>query len=130
MFYITNKESRFPAPTCRGRRLRSTALNMPTALVPLTRYGIVLFLSGFHALSLPIGVLGCSVSIVIGMVYDGLTRRAVHPAYWIGLIALLAIEVSLLPQVKGDAVVWINEGLAVIGERLGTFNKPESTVEF
>lgn len=35
-------------------------------------FRLVLFLIGFHPLSLPISVLGCSVLNVIGMVYDGL----------------------------------------------------------
>lgn len=93
-------------------------------------FRLILFLSGFHPLSLPAGVLGCSLFIIIGITYDGLTRRAVHPVYWIGLVALFAVEVSLLPQINGDTVAWINRGLAAIGEYLGVLYRPEPTVEF
>ncbi len=93
-------------------------------------FRLILFLSGFHPLSLPAGVLGCSVFIVIGMVYDRTTRRAVHPAYWVGLVTLLAVQVPLLPQVNGDAVAWINQGLATMGDHLGVLYQPDPTVEF
>lgn len=93
-------------------------------------FRLILFLSGFHPLSLPAGTLSCSLFILIGMVYDRVTRGVVHPAYWIGLIALFAVEVPLLPQVNGDLVAWINDGLAVVGEQLGVFYEPEPTVEF
>lgn len=93
-------------------------------------FRLILFLSGFHPLSLPIGVLSCSLFIVFGIIYDWITRRAVHPVYWIGLIALLAVEISLLPQVNEGAVAWINQGLAGLGEHLGVFYQPEPTVEF
>lgn len=93
-------------------------------------FRLILFLSGFHPSSLPAGVLGCSVFIIIGMLYDGITRRAVHPAYWIGLVALLAVQTSLLPQVNGDLVAHINQGLAAIGDHLGILYQPDPTVEF
>lgn len=93
-------------------------------------FRLILFLSGFHPLSLPVGVFACSLFILIGIVYDWITRRAVHPAYWVGLVALVAVQALLLPQVNGDAVASINEGLAVIGEHLGVFYEPEPTVEF
>lgn len=91
---------------------------------------LILFMSGFHALSLPVGVLGCSLFILIGIAYDWLSRRAVHPVYWIGLIALLGIQTLLLPQVNGDGVAWLNQGLAAVGEHLSMFYHPEPTVEF
>lgn len=93
-------------------------------------FRLILFLSGFHPLSLPIGVLSCSLFIVIGIAYDWLTRRTVHPAYWIGLVALFAVEVPLLQQVNGDLVAWVNQGLAVVGENLSVLYQPEPTVEF
>lgn len=93
-------------------------------------FRLVLFLSGFHPLSLPIGVFACSLFIIIGAAYDGFTRRAVHPAYWIGLAALILVQGLLLPQVNGDAVAAINEQLAVVGEYLGVLYEPEPTVEF
>lgn len=93
-------------------------------------FRLILFLSGFHPLSLPIGVLSCSLFIVIGVVYDWFTRRAVHPVYWIGLVVLFAVEVLLLPQVNEDAVAWINQGLAALGEHLSVLYQPEPTVEF
>ena len=91
---------------------------------------VIMFLTGFHPLSIPAGTLGCSLFIIIGMSHDWFTRRAVHPVYWIGFAALVVIEVSLLPQVNGDAVAWINQGLAAIGDHLGILYQPHPTVEF
>ena len=91
---------------------------------------LILFLSGFHPLSLPIGVLGCGLFIIIGIAYDWLTRGKVHPVYWMGLFALLGIQSLLMPQVNGDAVAWLNQGLAAVGEHLSVFYHPEPTVEF
>lgn len=93
-------------------------------------FRLILFLSGFHPLSLPAGTLSCSLFIVIGIVYDLFTRRAVHAVYWIGLVALFAVELPLLPQINSDAVAWINERLAAMGEHLGFLYHPEPTVEF
>lgn len=93
-------------------------------------FRLILFLSGFHPLSLPAGTLSCSLFIVIGIVYDLLTRRTVHAAYWIGLVALFAVELLLLPQINSDAVAWINERLAAMGEHLHFLYHPEPTVEF
>lgn len=91
---------------------------------------VIMITTGFHPLSIPAGTLGCSLFIIIGIAYDGFTRRAVHPVYWIGLAALLVLEISVLPQVSGDAGAWINQGLAAIGERLGVLYQPHPTVEF
>jgi hypothetical protein len=90
---------------------------------------VIMFLSGFHPLSIPAGTLGCGLFIMIGMTYDWFTRRAVHPVYWMGVGALLVVEISLLPQVNGDAVAWINQGLAAIGDHLGILYQPHPTVE-
>lgn len=91
---------------------------------------VIMFLSDFHPLSIPAGTLGCGLFIILGMSYDGITRRAVHPVYWIGLATLLVVEISLLPQVNGDAVAWINQGLAAIGDHLGILYQPHPTVVF
>ncbi|SMD43975.1 hypothetical protein SAMN00777080_2589 [Aquiflexum balticum DSM 16537] len=92
-------------------------------------FRLIFHLSGFHPMSLPVGVLGCSLFIIIGIIYDKITHRYVHPAYWAGLIVMLIVEVSLLPQVNGEMVAWINEGLAAIGEYLGDFYPTEPTGE-
>ncbi|HMB94353.1 MAG TPA: hypothetical protein VKP65_26125 [Rhodothermales bacterium] len=91
---------------------------------------LIMFLSGFHPWSLPAGVFSCSVFILIGVAYDWLTRRTVHVVYWIGLVALLGIQTLLMPQVNGDVVAWLNQGLAAVGEHLSVFYHPEPTVEF
>ncbi|MDZ7671038.1 MAG: hypothetical protein U5Q16_17050 [Gammaproteobacteria bacterium] len=93
-------------------------------------FRLILFTSGFHPLSLPVGVLACSLFIVVGMIYDLVTRRAVHPVYWIGLAAMLAVEIPLLPQINPEGVAWINQWLAAIGEHLGFLYVPDPTVEF
>lgn len=93
-------------------------------------FRLVFFLSGFHPLSLPTGVLACSVFIVVGAAYDWFTRGSVHPVYWIGLIAMLVVEISLLPQVSEANVAWVNQWLAALGEQIGFLYDPEPTVEF
>lgn len=93
-------------------------------------FRLILFLSGFHPLSLPIGVLACSLFILAGIVHDLFTRGSVHRAYLIGLVAMLAVEVSLLPQVSEANVIWVNQWLASLGEQLGFLYDPEPTVEF
>lgn len=93
-------------------------------------FRLIFFLSGFHPLSLPTGVLACSLFILIGVVYDWVTRRSIHPVYWIGLLAMFVVEVSLLPQVSETNVVWVNQWLAVLGEQIGFLYDPEPTVEF
>jgi len=84
-------------------------------------FRLILFLSGFHPMSLPVGVLSCSLFIIIGIFYDWITHKFVHSVYWVGLVVMLVVEVSLLPQVNVEIVAWINEGLASIGEYLRVF---------
>ncbi|MEN2284320.1 hypothetical protein AAGF08_19405 [Algoriphagus sp. SE2] len=92
-------------------------------------FRLIFHLSGFHPMSLPVGVLGCSLFIIIGIIYDKITHKNVHPVYWVGLVVMLIVEVSLLPQVNGEMVAWINEGLAPIGEYLRDFYPTEPTGE-
>ena len=91
---------------------------------------LILVLSGGHPLWIPAGTLGCGLFVLIGIAYDRWTRQAVHPAYWVGLVALLAVEGFLLPQLNGEAVAWVNQGLAAVGEQLGVLYQPAPTVEF
>jgi hypothetical protein len=91
---------------------------------------VIMFATGFHPLSIPAGTLGCAIFLIIGMCYDRYTRRAVHPAYWIGLVALLLVEATVLPQVNSGGVAWINHGLAAIGDELRVLYQPHPTVEF
>lgn len=91
---------------------------------------LILFVSGGHPLWIPAGTLGCGLFIMIGIGYDWFARRAVHPAYWVGLIALFVVEVSVLPQVNGDTVARIGDGLATIGEHARVLYEPDPTVEF
>lgn len=94
----------------------------------VARWAMVL--SGFHPLSLPIGVLSCSVFLLIGMFYDVITRRSVHPAYWVGLAAFVLVMLPLLPQISEANVAWVNQWLAALGEKLGFLYEPEPTVKF
>lgn len=93
-------------------------------------FRLILFLSGFHPMSLPVGTIGCSLFIVIAIAYDRFAHGAVHPVYWIGLVALFAVEVPLLPQLNPGTVEWINQGLAAVGNNLGFLYQPERTVQF
>ena len=93
-------------------------------------FRLILFLSGFHPLSLPIGVIACCLFVLAGGVHDLVTRGSVHGAYLIGFIVMLVVEVSLLPQVSETSVDWVNQWLASLGEQLGFLYDPEPTVEF
>lgn len=84
-------------------------------------FRLILFLSDFHPLSLPIGVLFCSSFIIIGIFYDWITKKTVHPIYWIGLIAILIVELILLPQINIELVGQLNEVLSIIGKNLIIF---------
>lgn len=90
----------------------------------------VMVISGFHPLSIPIGVLSCSIFLLIGMAYDAATRGSVHPAYWVGLSTFVFVMIPLLPQVSEGNVAWVNQWLAALGEQLGFLYDPEPTVEF
>lgn len=91
---------------------------------------LVMYLSGFHPLSLPAGALGCSLFIVIGIVHDRLRRRRVHRVYWIGLLTMLAVETAVLPQLNPGLVDWMDARMASVGERLGVLYRPDPTVQF
>lgn len=93
-------------------------------------FRLILFLSDFHPLSLPIGVLACSLFIVAGAIHDWVTRGSIHAVYLIGLAVMFAVEVSLLPQVSETNVAWVNQLLAALGEQVGFLYDPEPTVEF
>ena len=90
----------------------------------------VMIISGFHPLSIPIGVLSCSIFLVIGMAYDVVTRQSIHPAYWVGLSTFVFVMIPLLPQVSEGNVAWVNQWLAALGDQLGFLYDPEPTVEF
>ena len=91
---------------------------------------LVMYLSGFHPLSLPAGALGCSLFIVIGIVRDWSRRRRVHRVYWIGLLTMLAVETAVLPQLNPGLVDFMDARMASVGERLGFFYRPDPTVQF
>ena len=52
------------------------------------------------------------------------------PYNWIGLGALFAVEIPLLPQVSEGNVAWVNQWLAALGEQIGFLYQPEPEVEF
>jgi len=93
-------------------------------------FRLVLFLSGFHPLSLPIGVLACSLFIGMGLAHDRLVVGRVHWAYWVGLAAMMLVEVPLLPQVNPKGVEVGTSILAEVGEHLRVFYETEPTVQF
>ena len=90
----------------------------------------VMIISGFHPLSIPIGMLSCSIFLIIGAAYDLVTRRSIHMVYWVGLSAFLFVMIPLLPQVSEGNVAWVNQWLAALGEQLGFLYDPEPTIEF
>lgn len=90
----------------------------------------VMVISGFHPLSIPIGILSCSIFLIIGVAYDAITRRSVHPVYWVGLATFILVLVPLVPQVSQGNVDWVNQWLAPLGEQLRFLYDPQPTVEF
>ena len=90
----------------------------------------VMIVSGFHPLSIPIGVMSCSVFLMVGMTYDLVTRRSIHPVYWVGIASFVFVMAPLLPQLSEETVAWVNQWLAALGEQLGFLYSPEPTVEF
>ena len=90
----------------------------------------VMVISGFHPLSIPIGILSCSIFLIIGVAYDAITRRSVHPVYWVGLATFILVLVPLIPQVSQGNVDWVNQWLAPLGEQLRFLYDPQPTVEF
>ncbi len=90
----------------------------------------IMIISGFHPLSIPVGVLSCSVFLFIGLAYDIVTRRQLHPAYLIGLATFVVVMVPLLPQVSEGNVASVNQWLAALGEQIGFLYDPDPTVEF
>lgn len=66
-----------------------------------------------------LGLLGSNVFIVAGIVRDRLVDKRVHPAWWIGLSACVALEAGALlltPTPLGQAVSY---ALATIGRTFG-----------
>lgn len=90
----------------------------------------IMIFTGFHPLSIPIGVMSCSIFLLIALFYDLITRRLVHPAYLLGLASFVLVMVPLLPQVSESNVALVNQWLAALGEQLGFLYDPEPTVEF
>lgn len=91
---------------------------------------LVMFASGFHPLSIPIGMFSCGGFLIIGMLYDWVVHRILHPAYWVGFLVYILVMIPLLPQVSEANVEWVNQWLAALGGQLGFLYDPEPTVEF
>jgi hypothetical protein len=69
--------------------------------------------------AVPAGILASNVFIVAGMAYDYVRDRRVHPAFQIGLLVCLGVEVGvwlLTPTSAGRAVA---HGLAWVGHTAG-----------
>jgi len=47
---------------------------------------------GFEDWAMPAAVGATKLFIVAGMIHDLITRRSIHPAYWVGLITTLVVE--------------------------------------
>ncbi len=66
-----------------------------------------------------LGLMGSNVFIAAGIVRDGLRDKRVHPAWWIGLVACVALEAGVLlltPTPLGQAM---SRALAAVGRTFG-----------
>ena len=70
--------------------------------------------------AVPAGILASNLFIVAGMAHDYAREKRVHPAYQIGLLACLAVEVGVWPLTPTSAGRAIAQGLAWVGRTAGS----------
>lgn len=81
-------------------------------------FRIASVLSGNAARSVPVGVLATNLFLAAAMTCDLRRDGRVHPAWWIGLAACLAVEAGLLVATWPPGVV-VARALAWVGQVLG-----------
>jgi hypothetical protein len=74
---------------------------------------------GFGDWTMPVAVAVTNVFIVAGMIHDLITRRSIHPAYWIGLLTAGAVEAGSFLIVGSPAELPVASAIALFAEAFG-----------
>lgn len=74
---------------------------------------------GFEVWAMPAAVASTKLFVVAGMIHDLITRRSIHPAYWIGLITALAVEFGAFAIVGSPAELPVASAIALFAEAFG-----------
>jgi hypothetical protein len=74
---------------------------------------------GFGDWTMPVAVAVTNVFIIAGMIHDLITRRSIHPAYWIGLLTAGAVEAGSFLIVGSPAELPVASAIALFAEAFG-----------
>ncbi len=74
---------------------------------------------GFHDWAMPAALASTKLFIVAGMIHDLTTRRAVHPAWWVGLCVTAVVEGASLALVGTPLELPIARALASFADVFG-----------
>lgn len=74
---------------------------------------------GFQDWAMPAALASTKLFIVAGMIHDLVTRRAIHPAWWIGLVVTSAVEAASLVIVGTPLELPVAQAIASFADLLG-----------
>jgi hypothetical protein len=74
---------------------------------------------GFGDWTMPVAVAVTNVFIIAGMIHDLITRRSIHPAYWIGLLTAGAVEAGSFLIVGSAVELPVASAIALFAEAFG-----------
>jgi len=80
---------------------------------------VVVSAFGFADWAMPAAVGATKLFIMAGMIHDLITRRAVHPAYWIGLITTFVVEFGSFAIVGSAAELPVASVIALFAKAFG-----------
>lgn len=80
---------------------------------------IITAVVGFEDWTMPAAVASTKLFIVAGMIHDLVTRRTIHPAWWIGLVTTLAVEFGAFALVGTPAELPVASTIALFAEAFG-----------
>jgi hypothetical protein len=80
---------------------------------------IIVAAFGFEDWAMPAAVASTKIFIVAGMIHDLITRRSIHPAYWIGLITALVVEFGAFALVGTPAELPVASAIAMFAGAFG-----------
>lgn len=88
-------------------------------VIAAATWRIVVGFFGFVDWSMPVAVASTKLFILAGMAHDLVTRRTVHPAYWIGLITTIALEFGAFAVVGSPAELPVASAIAAFARAFG-----------
>lgn len=74
---------------------------------------------GFEDWAMPAALASTKLFIVAGMIHDLVTRRAIHPAWWIGLVVSSVVEATSLGIVGTPLELPVAQAIACFADLLG-----------